>query len=150
MFDWPVVVGQYKTLFAELADRRAQALRVGAVPRGVPIQPSRGDPFADFRGFATNVLEPDLKLCFAEGALAGDLDSLLEVQLNRLYPGLRGTADEARALLDNFLYHQTACSPMVTVADLLADAPPERRPYLETTLVWLAKLGLVDWLPHER
>jgi hypothetical protein len=32
------------------------------------------------------------------------------------------------------------------VAELLAGAAPERRPYLETTLVWLAKLGLVDWL----
>ena len=149
MFDWPVVVGQYKTLFAELADRRAQALRDGNLPTGVSIQPSRGDPFADFQGFASHVLQPELKLRFAEGAVAGDLESLLGVQLNRLYPGLRGTADEARALLDNLQRLQAACSPIATVADLLADAPPERRPYLETTLVWLAKLGLVDWLPLE-
>jgi hypothetical protein len=33
------------------------------------------------------------------------------------------------------------------VRELLAAAPAERRPYLETTLVWLAKLGLVDWQP---
>ena len=149
MFDWPVVVGQYKTLFAELADRRHQALRDGAVPNGVPIQPSRGDPFADFRDFASHVLEPELTLRLAEGVGAGDLDLLMGAQLNRLYPGLRGTAEEAHALLDKLQLRQDACLPSTTVAELLADALPERRPYLETTLVWLAKLGLVDWLPLE-
>ena len=31
------------------------------------------------------------------------------------------------------------------LADLLAAGAPERRPWLETSLVWLTKLGLTDW-----
>jgi glycosyltransferase involved in cell wall biosynthesis len=32
------------------------------------------------------------------------------------------------------------------VDQLLTGVAADRRPYLETTLVWLAKQGLVDWL----
>ena len=65
------------------------------------------------------------------------------MDLNRAYPGLRATPVEAAALLEQL---QAAGGAGATPAQLLASARPERRPYLETTLVWLAKLGLVDWL----
>ena len=145
LFDWPVVVGQYNALFGELAERRAQALRDGAVPQGVAIQPSRGDPFADFRGFASRVLDPELTVRLADGVDAADLEPLLAVQLNRLYPGLRGTPAEAEVLMAQ-LAAVAGAAEGLSVAELLASAAPERRPYLETTLVWLAKLGLVNWL----
>jgi D-inositol-3-phosphate glycosyltransferase len=144
MFSWPVVVGQYNALFAELAERRARALRDGEVGGGARIQPNRGDPFADFRGFASAVLDPDRRLRLAAGRRPADLEHLLAVQLNRLYPGLRGSLAEATALLEQL---QVAGGAGATPAQLLASAAPARRPYLETTLVWLAKLGLVDWLP---
>jgi len=41
---------------------------------------------------------------------------------------------------------EAACPAGASVSDLLADSSPERSPWLETTLVWLATLGLVDWL----
>ena len=143
MFSWPVVVGQYNALFVELAERRARALRDGEVVGGARLQPNRGDPFADFRGFASAVLEPDLRLRLAAGVGPADLDPLLAVQLNRLYPGLRGSVPEAMALLEQL---QAAGAAGATPAQLLASVSPGRGPYLDTTLVWLAKLGLVDWL----
>lgn len=141
-FSWPVVVGQYNALFAELAERRSQALRDGVAGGGCRSQPNRGDPFTDFRGFATHVLAPEMSLRLADGLGAADLKTMLAVDLNRLYPGLRGTPAEALALLE-----QLGAAEATPVAALLANSSPERRPYLETTLVWLAKLGLVDWLP---
>ena len=83
-----------------------------------------------------------MSLRLADGLGAADLKTLLAVDLNRLYPGLRGTPAEALALLE-----QLGAAEATPVASLLANSSPERRPYLETTLVWLAKLGLVDWLP---
>jgi len=142
-FSWPVVVGQYNALFADLAERRARALRDGEVECGVRSQPNRGDPFVDFRGFATHVLKPDRPLRLAAGFCPRDLEALLAVQLNCVYPGLRGSTVEAVSLLEQL---QNAAGEWVTPAQLLASATFERRPYLETTLVWLAKLGLVDWL----
>ena len=143
LFDWPVVVGQYNDLFAELAERRGQALQASAVAGGARIQPSRGDPFADFRGFATSVLEPDLMLRLAPGVVPTDLEARLGVKLNRLYSGLRGSNAEALVLLQAL---DAAGGAGLPVDQLLAGVAPDRRPYLETTLVWLAKQGLVDWL----
>ena len=143
MFDWPVVVGQYKALFAELAERRVHALRAGELAAGARIQPSRGDPFADFRGFASSVLEPDLVVRLAPGVVAADLEGRLGVKLNRLYSGVRGSNAEALALLQAV---ESAGAAGVSVQELLAGASAQLRPYLETTLVWLAKQGLVDWL----
>jgi glycosyltransferase involved in cell wall biosynthesis len=143
LFDWPVVVSQYNALFAELAERRAQAITASASEVLTRIQPSRGDPFADFRGFATTVLDPALRLRLAAGCSASDLQALLAVKLNQLYPGLRGSTAEAMALLEQL---EASGAPGLAVADLLSSVDSQRRPYLETTLVWLAKLGLVDWL----
>ena len=143
LFDWPVVVGQVNTLFSELAERRAQAVRAGERVAGSRIQPSRGDPFADFRGFASSVLEPDLVLRLAPGVVAADLEGRLGVKLNRLYSGLRGSNVEALALLQAL---EAAGAAGLSVRALLSGAPADRCAYLETALVWLAKQGLVDWL----
>ena len=140
VFSWPVVVGQYVDLFAELAERRSSA-SADEGTAGATLQPVRGEPFADFRGFATQVLEPALQLRLAPTVQPQDLHNLLQVELNALYPGLRAQPAEAEALLLELQRSPAGCS----VQQLLAAAPVERRPYLETTLVWLAKLGLVDW-----
>ena len=65
------------------------------------------------------------------------------VKLNRLYSGLRGSNAEALELLQAV---EAAGAEGVNVRELLAHASADRRPYWETTLVWLAKQGLVDWL----
>ena len=143
VFDWPVVVPQYQALFEELAERRAQAVRDGVASAGVRIQPSRGDPFADFSGFASATLQPDQVLKMSEGMAATDLDRLLRVELNRAYQGLRESDVEARRLLERLAATGDAgCR----VDQLLSEMAPQRRPYGLTTLVWLAKLGLVEWL----
>ena len=143
MFAWPAVVRLYRELFAELAERR-QASDPALAAAGARLQPLRGEPFADFHGFASQVLQPELQLRLAEGAAAADLEGRLRVELNRLYSGLRGSPAEALALLQQLA---AAGSQGLSVAALLSGASLERRPHLETTLVWLAKLGLVNWLP---
>jgi len=142
MFSWPEVVRLYRELLDDLAERR-RAADPAVAAAGARLQPLRGEPFASFHHFASHVLEPGMVLRLGEGATAADLEGRLAVQLNRLYPGLRGSPAEAQALLAAL---ETAGPAGLSVADLLAVASPERRPWLETTLVWLAKLGLVDWL----
>ncbi|NBW61965.1 MAG: hypothetical protein EBR33_01780, partial [Synechococcaceae bacterium WB4_1_0192] len=66
-------------------------------------------------------------------------------RLDGLLPGLRGSRQEAAALLER-LQRQGPCS----VAELLAPFAAERRPFLRMSLVWLAKLGRIDWLAEAR
>ena len=142
MFSWPQVARLYSELFDELADRR-RAADPEAAAAGARLHPSTGEPFADFRHFATQVLEPELVLHLSEGVTAADLHDRLTVQLNTLYSGLRCTTEEAMDLLQRL---EAAGEPGLSVAELCSDFPKARQPFLETSLVWLAKMDLVDWL----
>ena len=63
VFSWPVVIAQYKELFQELAARRENSgLESCASIQDCPVHPLRGEPFADFVGFATQVLRPGSSL----------------------------------------------------------------------------------------
>ncbi len=146
LFAWPVVVEHYNALFAELSQRRRHALAQAAPASPHRISPLRGDPFADFAGFATAVLDPGTRLRLAPGVAGPEaLARSQAVALDQLYPGLRGSPEEAARLLAQVAAADPARG--CPVADLTAGVEPGRRPFLATTLVWLAKLGLLDWLP---
>ncbi len=143
-FSWAHVAGLYRDLFEDLAERRQSAAAQEAAA-GARVNPSRGEPFADFRHFATDVLVPDLRLRLANGASVSDLEARLDVQLNGFFPGLRGTPQEA---LQTLKMIESSGRSGLSAEALCSEFPPPRRPLIETTLVWLAKMGLVDWLPH--
>ena len=145
MFSWPIIVHQYKELFIELSHRRSDASPLCAYSE-CKTHPFRGEPFADFRHFATHVLEPSLRLRIVEGVSTEDLDTRLNIQLNCFYPGLRATADESKQLLASL---EAAGTSGMKVSEILVDKSVDRRPYLETSLVWLAKMGMIDWLPDD-
>ncbi|WP_206749773.1 glycosyltransferase family 4 protein [Synechococcus sp. UW179A] len=145
MFAWPEVIRQYKELFDELAERRCSADSALACV-GAHVEPSRGEPFSDFQHFATDVLHPEKNLRLAADVTVFDLDKRLEVKLNRQYPGLRCKNEVALNLLQRL---GDAGSKGLSVGQLLAGFSGEQDAYLKTTLVWLAKMGLVDWLSFE-
>jgi hypothetical protein len=145
MFAWPAVVRQYTDLFDELAERRRQ-VDPGVAGVGAPMQPNRGEPFADFQHFASGVLHPEQILRLADDVGASDLQTRLQVTLNRQYPGVRCNNEVAQNLLQRL---DAAGSAGLSVHQLLAEFSGEREAYLKTTLVWLAKMGLVDWLPQD-
>lgn len=145
MFSWPQVARLYRDLFVELADLRSAANPDVAVA-GARLHPSRGEPFADFRHFATHVLESDLVVRLSVDVTPADLEERLKVELNNLFSGLRGTNAEALEILNRL---EVAGRAGLSVHDLYAGFPPVRHPFLQTTLVWLAKMDLVDWLPSD-
>lgn len=134
-FDWPRVTARY----LELADTLAEARRaaVDPEPPGRPT-PVRGDPFADFAGFATGVLGPETVI-----ELRGDWRARLsaegQVRLDALFAAWRGSPEEVVILLKAL---EAGPAP---VARLLECVPLERRPWAAMSLTWLAKLGVVGW-----
>lgn len=147
-FDWPVVVAAHQELFEALAERRACAAdRVvepqRIQPRALPLPALGNDPFADFAGYASAVLSDHTMVrCTPLLKRAAGDEPFNRCRLDGLLPGLRATPEEHRQLLA-LLGREGDCS----VVDLLASFPPDRHPFLRMSLVWLAKLGLLDWLP---
>ncbi len=144
LFSWPVIVAQYNELFSELAERRLAALSASGAGCASThrMNPLRGDPFEGFRGHPSAVMEPELRFRLAAGASDDPLGAGRTAALDHLFPGLRGTLPEAKRLID-LLREQGSLS--VTV--LLSSFPAGRHPFVRMSLAWLAKQGIVDWLP---
>ena len=168
--DWPVVVAAHQALFEELAKRRRHAanpddqpstarssggeprpIELRSIelrqiePRHVALPPLGHDPFADFGHYASATLSDDHQLRWSALQAQGPNEPLERCELDGLMPGLRATPAEHRQLLEH-LGVNGSCS----VAELLAPFPPKRRPFLRMGLVWLAKLGRIDWLGPEQ
>jgi glycosyltransferase involved in cell wall biosynthesis len=134
-FDWPVVAGAYAALLDELAAIRGQASDPQARHRDDPV---RGDPFAAFAGFASQVQSLDLPL--TSRASAADVRALRGA-LDRAFTGLQATPQECETIVGLI-----AGGEAHTVRQVLERFPLPRRRAVEPAIAWLAKYGLVDWL----
>jgi glycosyltransferase involved in cell wall biosynthesis len=139
VFDWPVIAKGVDSLADELAQRR-EAGRATAHPAG-GLQPSKGDPFRDFAGFPSRVLDDDTALAVAPGAARADLDRCATVRLDNVYGGFRAKPEEIAHAFD--LIASGACG---SVGAVLARTAPHRRGAMQLGLLWLCKRGLLDWL----
>ena len=106
------------------------------------MNPLRGDPFVDFRGHPSEVLDDDLRLRLAAGCDRDSLGPDPAVELDQMFPGLRGSPAEAREVVSLL---QEAGS--LSVREVVLAFPPNRRPFVRMSVMWLAKAGVVDWLP---
>jgi glycosyltransferase involved in cell wall biosynthesis len=136
-FDWQVVAGQYNALVDDLAQRRATGAEPGTRHR---LNPVKGDPFADFAGFASSVMTPQTPLSAAPGATPEQVRQAGAVQLDVTLGGWRADLEECARALELLASGQAR-----TAADVLLAFPVQRRRAVELGLVWLAKHGFVDW-----
>jgi hypothetical protein len=134
-YDWPVVARAYQDLLDELAQVRAAAADPATPRRGDPV---RGDPFADFAGFATQVITLDMPI---SATAAGDAVLALTGDLDLAFGDFRATLQECAEALD-----MVASGMARTPREVLKAFPVARRRPVEFGLVWMAKLGLIDWI----
>ena len=137
-FDWPVVARAYGGLIDELAQVRERA----ADPQtAFSMNPVKGDPFADFAGFATDALTLDTPIFAPPGVAAADIRRAGRARLDTGFPTVRATPETcARA------FELVAAGKARTVREVLVAFPVEERRGLELGLAWMAKYGFVDWL----
>jgi hypothetical protein len=137
-FDWPVVARRYHALVDELAAQRKSA---PDRPSRHQTQPTKADPFADFRGFATDTLTLDRALTAVPGVTADHIRHTAGLELDQVFTGWRASLEECAEALELI-----ASGRARTVREVLAGFPVERRRPVELGLAWMAKQGFVDWL----
>ncbi len=132
VFDWRVVIPQYQALWAELARRRNAAAQQPALD-----DPYRLDPYRMFEAYPSATLS-SLDLVTLSRALAPDEAS---ARLGRA--SVRNTAARLPTDVEVEALVATLAGGPRSVAALLAETPPERRPFVERGIVWLAKFDIV-------
>jgi starch synthase len=137
-FDWPIILDQYTQFAAEL-----EAIRTALGSQGQPARRlSRPDPFALFAHYPTHTLSGDMKVV--------------------LNPTFKGRAEALLGLSIGGYVIDPALLPKEAVLDLLAEAAddmsvaalletcPQYTPTTKTSaLMWLAKMGLLLFVPRQ-
>jgi starch synthase len=138
LYDWPVVIAAYESLFAELSVLRASHPRVeGTGTAGLP--PLYPDPFVQYRAFATRVLDMADRLEAVAGPSSAMLGDLL---IARGGAEFRLGPDDTTALLARI-----AAKPGIRVAEAIEPHPPGERSAALRTLLWLIKFDCVRIRP---
>ena len=87
-------------------------------------------------------MDVETPLRLRPGVSAGDLERMMSVDLDSAFAVWRGTLEEAGLVLA-----RVAAGEAATVKAVLLTFPTDRRRAVQMTLMWLAKLGLLEWLP---
>ena len=142
-FDWAIVAKQVRDLVIDLDGFRRSAGAFGTGSERRTGNPVKGDPFVDFAGFAAGTLTETtrLRLRTSEGLsrIADELRRMKAVRLDAFGAAWRGSPDEWQPLLRLLL------GGPQSVATLLSHMPEDRRPFASLALMWMCKLGLLDW-----
>jgi glycosyltransferase involved in cell wall biosynthesis len=136
-FDWPVVVAGLQDLLRELAEIRA------AAPREAPrrkTNPLKGEPFSAFSIFPTQVLEPGTRLSIRAGAGEDDLTRAQGVQLDQFAAAWHASVEDCRAVV-----RRLAAEGELDVRAIVEAFPTHARQGVGMALVWMCKIGLLDW-----
>jgi glycosyltransferase involved in cell wall biosynthesis len=141
LFDHRVVAPLYAALARELAAIRA--VEGTGLPRR-PVRPVKGDPLRDFAGFATDILSPGVRLTPASGASREHLAGARRQELDTFGAALR-LPDE----LTDMLFAALLDRGPIAAGDLVALLPTGQHQRAVLTLLWMAKMGLIDWHPGE-
>lgn len=131
-FDWRVVIPQYQALWAELARRRQ------AAPAQPPLDnPFRPDPFHMLADHPTGPLTADTLVALARPFADGEAAFLMDL------PGVRNLAARLPAIPEAEGVLAAVVAGPRSVRALLAEIPPERRPFVERGILWLTKFGFL-------
>lgn len=143
-FNWPVVIAQMTDLWAELGRMRG----VGGTYESKPaprFNPAKNDPFHDFRHFPTHSMTDGTLFQRNPDATPERLRQLLQVALNTGMDMWRMSP----ANMERVLARIGTDTPL-RVADLATAMPEIPRDYLDRTLVWMCKMGLLSWTPDNQ
>lgn len=142
-FDWPVVIAQYAALFEELRAVRqsASAYEADGAPRANPV---RNDPFGAFASFASTRLDGDILFRPAPPAAVTESLAHHNTALNNL-TGIWRLPPEATDRIRTLVTERGEISLMELVA-AVGQVPHE---FLARHLVWMCKVGLLDWATTE-
>lgn len=136
-FDWPVVVRGLQDLLQELSALRAAAPRAPIKHRRNPL---KGEPFAAFAPFATQVLTNGTRLSLRPGVTVAELERTKDVRLDLFASGWRAPPEDCAAIIERL-----AANGETPAKDLLAAYPSNRHMALGLAIAWMCKLGLLDW-----
>jgi D-inositol-3-phosphate glycosyltransferase len=136
-FDWKVVVAGLQELLREL-----DAIRIAAAPEELKYRrnPTKTEPFGAFARFATTVMSPNTRVWARPGVTLEDLERTRSVRLDDFAGNWRASQADSAAMLARLI-----AEGELSMRELIAPFPNAHQQLLGMSVVWMCKLGLLDW-----
>jgi len=139
LFDWSVVVRAYQKVWNELAEVREKAKELCPRAQHAPANPLRDDPTAIFGHYASGTLRPDTLIRATNWAQPERLKEIQSSAMNTLGKDFLYPPKEVAELITRLSVDEPA-----TVQSLCSNVTVAQGRALLYTLVWLAKMGVVE------
>lgn len=143
VFDWRVIIPQYEALWADMNARRLAAPAAASPRRDQAPNPRRMDPFLLFGGYPSEWLTGATLVTLTPGQTLAGVRELLTSKIVTFGGSALMTAKEVEQVVE--ILSQVR---QISAAELVADVPPARRPFVERGLLWLAKYDVITILPR--
>jgi hypothetical protein len=138
VFDWSVVLGQYRQLWAQLAEKRRQEPETAPRPPARLPNPLRADPYLLYADYPNMTIMPD-SLIVKTPVSRAETDRLMTAEFLTLLPQLRGGQDLPVRILAQLGDTPSRVESQFNLADDKAT--------ILRAVGWLAKTGLIRLLP---
>jgi hypothetical protein len=135
LYDWSVVIGQYRELLGELAARREADAEIAPFVEGQPFRPDRGDPYKLFESYPTTPLGLDLPIRRVPGSPANAASVAGGLKVTMAMPHLLPTPAGLDAILARL---DTGGATLRALFDAF---PAINRRILTAGVMWLIKYG---------
>lgn len=139
VYDWKVIIRQYQELWIELAAHRKSARQSAGRTETALMYPLRDDPYRIFSDYPTQVLTTDTVIGFSVDEPEKRLQQMLKCSMNNYAVALFLNTSEMEVLFSTIRKHGKVPGEI-----LRKDFPSQRHLALQRTLVWLAKLGIIN------
>jgi glycosyltransferase involved in cell wall biosynthesis len=138
MFGWDRIMERYRALWSELAVLRAEAAENAPLTGAGPPNPQRPDPFDMFSNYATALLSGQTLVSRPPGA---DMDRIWLMAAQSVNTFGRSPMLNAAELAG--LMERLSGEPQ-TVQALVSPTPAPRQIVAARTILWLAKMGVLQ------
>jgi len=140
VFDWSAVIPQYEALWAEQDARR----RAAPMANAGADNPFRPDPFVLFGGYPTRHLRQNWRAAVSPGVSWEAAHAVLTSPLAKHSGFGRPSLAEAQQVFEWLSLNGPA-----SVAQTVMIVPPNRRPFVERGLLWMARFGALLLTPED-
>ncbi|WP_158597939.1 glycosyltransferase family 4 protein [Noviherbaspirillum saxi] len=139
-YDWAVIIPQYETLWAQLAEiRNGNRAFITSLPNPWP---ARMDPFAAFANYPTELLTANTKLTLARSDAVQALTRWRALAMVNFAKHVIPSDAECDIVLTALV------NGPQTAGTLIQALPAERQPFVFRALVWMLKLNVLKLADH--
>lgn len=139
-YAWQRIIAQYQALWQELSIMRQKSQETAPRNNGDSANPAADCPFTMYQSFPSEILMDKTKISWPVGMDFEMAEKIQQLAISQVAATQLCNQQSCQQILEA-VYQANE----LTVEILLSDFSAQQRPRLQRSIVWLVKLGILQW-----